>query len=75
MDSLVALSLTVEENEEWVLSSNRKDSGGFTESEHGDQINRGEQYSTELDYALPETVYPPSGLRRSFSRYLFGMVR
>ena len=33
MGSLVALSLTVEEKEEWVLSSNRKDSGGVIVSE------------------------------------------
>lgn len=32
MGSLVALSLTVEENEECVFSSNRNDRGGFTES-------------------------------------------
>lgn len=32
MGSLVALSLTVEEKEEWVLSSTRKDNGGFTVS-------------------------------------------
>lgn len=32
MGSLVALSLTVEEKEEWVLSSNRKDKAGFTVS-------------------------------------------
>lgn len=33
MGSLVALSLTVEEKEEWVLSSNRKDSAAFAVSE------------------------------------------
>lgn len=38
MGSLVALSLTVEEKEEWVLSSNRKDSAGFTVSKQGGQI-------------------------------------
>lgn len=30
MGSLVALSFTVEEKDEWVLSSNKKASGAFT---------------------------------------------
>lgn len=38
MGSLVALSLTVEEKEECVLSSNRKDSGGFTVSKQDMEV-------------------------------------
>lgn len=45
MDSLVALSLTVEEKEEWVLSSNRKDSGGFTASESNGKSQKWEEKS------------------------------
>lgn len=51
MGSLVALSLTVEEKEEWVLSSNRKDSGGLTVSEQGMQVRlrSPEMTNTTLD--------------------------
>lgn len=38
MGSLVALSLTVEEKEEWVLSSNRKDNAGFTVSKQTTEV-------------------------------------
>lgn len=39
IDSLVALSLTVEEKEECVLSSNRKDNAAFAGSEQDNQVS------------------------------------
>lgn len=38
MGSLVALSLTVEEKEEWVLSSNRKDNAAFAVSKQDIEV-------------------------------------
>lgn len=38
MGSLVALSLTVEEKEEWVLSSNRKDNAAFAVSKQDAEV-------------------------------------
>lgn len=38
MGSLVALSFTVEEKEEWVLSSNKKDNAAFTVSKQNMEV-------------------------------------
>lgn len=82
MGSLVALSLTVEEKEEWVLSSNRKDNGGFTVSKQDMEVRFRTLKGTNtlvLDRRLPywykKRVSSPSGLHLSLSRYLLGMVR
>lgn len=47
MGSLVALSLTVEEKEEWVLSSNRKDNAAFAVSK---QRHRGQIKDTKGEF-------------------------
>lgn len=72
MGSLVALSLTVEEKEECVLSSNRKDNAAFAVSEPDNDFRPNRHLATRL---LLNWGSSPSGLRLSFSRYLFGIVR
>lgn len=73
MGSLVALSLTVEEKEEWVLSSNRKDNAAFAVSKQDMEVRL--KLLRRRLRSLATVKASPSGLRRSFNRYLLGMVR
>ena len=72
--------MTVEEKEECVLSSNRKDSGGFTVSKQDMEVRL--RTLKETNTSVLESVdillhvnSSPSDLRLSLSRYLLGIVR
>lgn len=74
--------MTVEEKEEWVLSSNRKDNAAFAVSKQDVEVRLRTPKETNtliLDriwaFCCYNRLLSPSGLRLSFSRYLLGMVR
>lgn len=69
MGSLVALSLTVEEKEEWVLSSNRKDSAAFAVSEGDTQVRLRTLKETKTSVAYCDLTF---GLASVFQQVLVG---